>query len=91
MNFHLTKLGCPASKVTQQFLGETKMRVILIVGDGMADRPIKELEFQTPMQAAKPENMDTLASKGISGLLDPVALGTAPGSDAGWLLFLYWR
>jgi 2,3-bisphosphoglycerate-independent phosphoglycerate mutase len=64
------------------------MRVILIVGDGMADRPIKELGFQTPLQAAKPENMDTLASNGISGLLDPVALGTAPGSDAANLAIL---
>lgn len=58
------------------------MRVILIVGDGMADRPIKELGFQTPLQAANPVNMDALASSGISGLLDPVAAGTAPGSDA---------
>jgi 2,3-bisphosphoglycerate-independent phosphoglycerate mutase len=64
------------------------MHVILIVGDGMADRPIKELGFQTPLQAAKPANMDAVASNGVSGLLDPIAPGIAAGSDAANLAVL---
>ncbi len=64
------------------------MRLIVIVGDGMADRPLKELDYKTPLQAAKPRNMNRLAANGISGLLDSVALGVAPGSDAANLSIL---
>ena len=35
-------------------------RLILII-DGMGDRPTKELENKTPLQAAKTPNMDKLA------------------------------
>jgi 2,3-bisphosphoglycerate-independent phosphoglycerate mutase len=64
------------------------MRCILIVGDGMADRPLRELDFKTPLEAAKPKFMDRLASEGVSGLLDPIAPGIAPGSDAANLAIL---
>ncbi|MGD6932674.1 MAG: 2,3-bisphosphoglycerate-independent phosphoglycerate mutase [Candidatus Bathyarchaeia archaeon] len=64
------------------------MRCILIVGDGMADRPLQELDFKTPLEAANPVNMNKLASKGASGLLDPIAPGIAPGSDAANLTLL---
>ncbi len=65
-----------------------KMRIIMIVGDGMADRPLKELGYRTPLDAIDPENMNGLASNGISGLLDPIAPGIAPGSDAANLAIL---
>ena len=68
--------------------GNGKMRVVMIIGDGMADRPLQELKYKTPLEAAKPENMDKLASSGISGLLDPIAPGIAPGSDAANLSIL---
>jgi 2,3-bisphosphoglycerate-independent phosphoglycerate mutase len=64
------------------------MRCILIVGDGMADRPLQELDFKTPLEAAKPAFMDKLATQGASGLLDPIAPGIAPGSDAANLALL---
>ena len=64
------------------------MRVFMIVGDGMADRPLRELYYQTPLEVAQTENMDRLASKGITGLLDPIAPGIAPGSDAANLSIL---
>jgi 2,3-bisphosphoglycerate-independent phosphoglycerate mutase len=64
------------------------MRAILIVGDGMADRPIKELGYKTPLEAAEPKQMDSVASNGVSGLLDPIAPGIAPGSDAANLAIL---
>jgi 2,3-bisphosphoglycerate-independent phosphoglycerate mutase len=64
------------------------MRVILIIGDGMADRPLRELNYKTPLEAAKTANMDRLAFKGISGLLDPIAPGMVPGSDAAHLSIL---
>jgi 2,3-bisphosphoglycerate-independent phosphoglycerate mutase len=64
------------------------MRAILIVGDGMADRPIKELGYKTPLEAAEPKHMDSVALNGVSGLLDPIAPGIAPGSDAANLAIL---
>src|SRR3990172_1913934 len=64
------------------------MRAIMIVGDGMADRPVPELGYKTPLEAAEPEHMDKLASNGVSGLLDPIAPGIAPGSDAANLSIL---
>jgi 2,3-bisphosphoglycerate-independent phosphoglycerate mutase len=64
------------------------VRCIVIVGDGMADRPLRELDFKTPLEAAEPKSMGRLASCGISGLLDTVAPGIAPGSDAANLAVL---
>ena len=65
-----------------------EVRVIMIIGDGMADRPLKEFNHQTPLEVAETKNMDGLSSKGISGLLDPIAPGIAPGSDAANLSIL---
>ena len=64
------------------------MNALLIVGDGMADRPLKELNYLTPLEAAETRNMNTLASKGISGLLYALAPGIVPGSDAANLALL---
>lgn len=64
------------------------MRLIVIVGDGMADYPLKELDYKTPLQAAKPKNMNRLAASGISGMLDPIEAGFAPGSEAAHLSIL---
>ena len=69
-------------------MGKKIMRCILIVGDGMADRPLQELDFKTPLEAAKPAFMDKLATAGASGLLDPISPGIAPGSDAANLSLL---
>ena len=39
------------------FKGDTVKGIVLIM-DGMGDRPIKELNNQTPLQAANTPNMD---------------------------------
>jgi len=64
------------------------MKILLIIGDGMADRPLKELSYLTPLEAAEPRNMNALASNGNSGLLYAVAPGIAPGSDVANLSIL---
>jgi 2,3-bisphosphoglycerate-independent phosphoglycerate mutase len=64
------------------------LRSIIIVGDGMADRPLQELDFKTPLEAAEPKNMNRLAANGASGLLDLIAPGIAPGSDEAHLAIL---
>lgn len=57
------------------------MKYIVIIGDGMADRPLKELGGETPLQAADKPNMDWIAANGRSGLLRTVPDGMEPDSD----------
>lgn len=64
------------------------MKGIILVMDGMADRPIKELDNQTPLQAAKTPNMDKMAENGITGIMDPIKPGIIPGSDTAHLSIL---
>ena len=40
------------------------MKYIVILGDGMADRPIEALGNETPLAYAKTPMMDELAAKG---------------------------
>ncbi len=64
------------------------MKYIIVVGDGMADYPVAELDNLTPLQAAHKPNMDSLAAKGCSGLLRTVPDGMKPGSDTAILSVL---
>lgn len=57
------------------------MKYIVLLGDGMADRPLKELDGKTPLQAAKTPNMDKLAQTGIAARVQTVPPGYPPGSD----------
>ncbi len=57
------------------------MKYIIILGDGMADEPIPELDNKTPLQYAKTPNMDYLAKIGCSGMLDTIPEGFHPGSE----------
>ena len=64
------------------------MKAILIVGDGMADRPLTELNGKTPLEAAKKPALNRLAEKGICGIIDIIAPGIPPGSDTAHLALL---
>ena len=64
------------------------MRAIVVVGDGMADRPLRDLSYRTPLEAASLKSIDRLASSGASGLLDPISPGVVPGSDVANLSLL---
>ena len=57
------------------------MKLIVLLGDGMADLPLEVLGGRTPLQAAEKPNMDRLARQGRSGLARTVPEGFAPGSD----------
>lgn len=66
------------------------MKYLVLVGDGMADFPLPELDGRTPLETAVTPAMDTVARQGQSGLFCPVPDGLAPGSDVGNLsLFGY--
>jgi len=56
-------------------------KILILVGDGMADYPIESLGGKTPLEAARTPNMDLLARKGIFGLVKTVPDGMSPGSD----------
>jgi 2,3-bisphosphoglycerate-independent phosphoglycerate mutase len=57
------------------------MKYIIIIGDGMADRPLKDLQGKTPLQKARTPNMDRLAMGGIIGKIRTIPYGFHPGSD----------
>ncbi len=57
------------------------MKYVILVGDGMADRPLKELGGRTPLEAAKTPNMDFIAKNGVCGMVSTVPKGMKPGSD----------
>jgi len=59
-----------------------------MVIDGMADRPIKELGYKTPLEAAITPKMDKMAEKGICGIMDPIKPGIRPGSDTSHISIL---
>lgn len=57
------------------------MKHIIILGDGMADWPVKSLGDKTLLQYAKTPYMDKLARMGRNGRLVTVAEGFHPGSE----------
>jgi len=54
---------------------------IILLGDGMPDEPIEELDGRTPLQAAKTPNMDRMAREGSVGAVWTTPDGLPPGSD----------
>ncbi len=57
------------------------MKYIILLGDGMADRPHKELNGMTCLMAAKTPNLDKLATLGTVGMVHTIPAGFPPGSD----------
>ncbi|HUV85912.1 MAG TPA: 2,3-bisphosphoglycerate-independent phosphoglycerate mutase [bacterium] len=63
-------------------------KILILLCDGVADRPVGELDGKTPLEAARTPNFDRLARRGENGILDPVAPGVRPGSDTAHLALL---
>ncbi len=57
------------------------MKVVVLLGDGMADEPLPELGGQTPLEYARTPNMDRVARMGRTGLVKTVPDGYEAGSD----------
>lgn len=57
------------------------MKYIVVLYDGMADYPVPALNGKTPMMLAKKPILDSLAQKGIMGLVKTIPDGMKPGSD----------
>ena len=57
------------------------MKYIVVLGDGMADRPIAEFGGKTVLEAAHKPNMDFMSENGELGTVKTVPDGMKPGSD----------
>ncbi len=57
------------------------MKYLVMLCDGMADRPVNSLNNMTPMQAADKPTMDAIAKFAEVGTVKTVADGLKPGSD----------
>ena len=57
------------------------MKYLVLIPDGMADEPIKELGNLTPLQKADTPTMDMLASRSLVGTVSNVPDGMVPESD----------
>ena len=57
------------------------MKYIIVLGDGMADEPISDLNGKTPLEYAKTPAMDALSKKSEIGMVHTIPEGMSPGSD----------
>lgn len=57
------------------------MKYVVILGDGMADWPIEQLDGKTPLEYADTPVMDALAAVSEIGMVPTIPEGMAPGSD----------
>jgi 2,3-bisphosphoglycerate-independent phosphoglycerate mutase len=63
-------------------------KYIVLLGDGMADRPLAELDGRTPLMAARTPHMDRIASEGVLGMVRTLPEGMPLGSDVANLAVL---
>src|SRR5258705_12116961 len=65
-----------------------KMKSAIIIPDGAADEPRKELGGKTPIEAAHTPNMDRIALQGRQGTARTVPDGFESGSDVATMCLL---
>jgi hypothetical protein len=74
---------------TQPRLDDDRLPIVLVILDGLGDRPIPELGDRTPAEAAHTPHLDALARAGASGWHLPFGWGLAPASErAHWAVRL---
>ena len=57
------------------------MKYVVVLGDGMADKPIEELGNKTPLEYANTPEMDRLSKMSEVGMVHTIPEGMSPGSD----------
>jgi 2,3-bisphosphoglycerate-independent phosphoglycerate mutase len=60
----------------------------IIVPDGAADEPLKQLDDKTILEAAQTPNMDKISSQGRQGLVRTIPKDMEPGSDVAQMSIL---
>ena len=64
------------------------VKLIIIVGDGMADEPLGALQGQTPLEYAQTPHMDDVVRSGSIGQFYAIEPGVKVDSDAAHLAML---
>jgi 2,3-bisphosphoglycerate-independent phosphoglycerate mutase len=64
------------------------MKYAIIIPDGAADEPLKELGGKTPLEVARTPNIDAIADQGRQGLVRTVPEGFESGSDVATMTLL---
>ncbi|MDP9396660.1 MAG: phosphoglycerate mutase [Actinomycetota bacterium] len=73
-------------------LDDDRLPVVLVVLDGLGDRPLAELGGRTPAEAAYTPHLDALAGRGSSGWHLPFGWGRAASSELShWSMLGYER
>ncbi|KAF2313733.1 hypothetical protein GH714_013039 [Hevea brasiliensis] len=67
---------------------QPRRRVAFVLIDGLGDVSLPRFGYKTPLQTANVPNLDAIASAGVNGLMDPVEVGLACGSDTAHLSLL---
>jgi len=63
-------------------------KIVILVCDGLGDRPIKNLGALTPLEAAKTPNLDALAKEAECGMMYTLGRCQVPGSDVAHLAIM---
>src|SRR5688500_6815085 len=64
------------------------MKYAIIIADGAADEPLKQLGGKTPFEVARKPNMDRIAAEGRQGTVRTVPPGFESGSDVATMCLL---
>ena len=79
----------PAVQIRRLWKGMIiNMKYIIVLGDGMADEPIENLDGKTPLEYAVTPAMDLLSKKAEIGMVHTIPEGMKPGSDTANLAVL---
>ena len=57
------------------------MKYVIVLGDGMSDEPLENLNNKTPLDYAKTPTLDMLSKVSEVGLVNTIPAGMKPGSD----------
>lgn len=63
-------------------------KTLLIILDGLGDRPVKAFGGKTPLEAASTPNMDSLAASGVCGVMNAMPKDLYPTSEEAHLAIL---
>lgn len=65
-------------------------KILLIIFDGLSDRPVPELGGKTPLEVAKIPNLDEFAASGVTGVQNALPMDEYPTSeDSHFAIFGY--
>ena len=71
------------TQASAESLSERRTPALLLVIDGLPDRPLRSLGARTPLEAARTPTLDRLAREGACGLADPIAPDVVPDTASG--------